>query len=127
MSILERLKSGSGGLVKGSLSLAEQLELGALGFVVLHLDRAAVFNKETLLHAFYQAAKFPAYFGFNWDALADLLMDFHWLPKHNGVVLILQNTTLLEPDVLSTLLEITEEVTLKRASKKLVPLFLVMP
>jgi hypothetical protein len=39
------------------------------GYLAVLVDRAPVFNKETLLHALYQSCVFPAYFGFNWDAL----------------------------------------------------------
>jgi len=43
------------------------------GYTAIIVDQAPVFNKFTLLHALYQNCSLPAYFGFNWDALADVL------------------------------------------------------
>jgi hypothetical protein len=129
MTVLEQLQSSSGGVIRGALSAADKLELEAFGYSVLLIDRAPVFNKETLLHGIYQAAMLPAYFGFNWDALEDSLSDFSWLPSSQGIVLVLQNAALLETRdhlCLVTLLEIISEVAVLRSSQKLVPLFLLV-
>lgn len=75
------------------------------------IDRAPIFNKETLLHALYQSCMFPAYFGFNWDALEDSLSDFAWL-ESTAYILVFQNFTLLKdraPEVAETFLEVVEE------------------
>ena len=39
------------------------------------VDRLPVCNKESLLRALDQACQFPDYFGFNWDALSDVLVE----------------------------------------------------
>lgn len=81
------------------------------GWFATRVDRAPVFNKVTLLHAIYQACRFPAYFGFNWDALRDCLTDFSWQPAH-GYVLLFQNLELLQtraPDEHGVLLDVLGE------------------
>lgn len=44
------------------------------------LDGDAITDKSSLLRACADALAFPAYFGHNWDALADCLTDLSWLP-----------------------------------------------
>ncbi len=51
------------------------------------IDRAPVFNKETLLHALYQSLRFPGYFGFTWDALEDMLVSLKGEPGHGFALL----------------------------------------
>ena len=43
-------------------------------------------NKIELLNELYHKLQFPEYFGFNWDALWDLLCDFSWIKqkRHNN-------------------------------------------
>ncbi len=96
----EKLNTKAGGTLElSNVPLpAELAELEAQGFFVATLDRAPVFNKDTLMHAAYQACIFPAYFGFNWDALADCFSDFSWLENNKGVVLVYQNPNLLREE-----------------------------
>jgi hypothetical protein len=47
----------------------------------------AIATKQALLEALANVLIFPAYFGFNWDALFDCLRDFNWI-KNRVVVLI---------------------------------------
>ena len=54
------------------------------------IDSAPVFDKLSLMHALYQTCAMPAHFGFNWDALADSLSDWSWLPA-TGHVLALRD------------------------------------
>jgi RNAse (barnase) inhibitor barstar len=111
------------------------------GCRVVILDRAPIFDKETLLHAIYQGCGFPAYFGFNWDALTDALVEHveeapgGWSscqPSHPGawrpspaleasarrsrlpLILIFQDFDLLRdrnPDVAQTFIDIIDEVS----------------
>ena len=43
-------------------------------------------NKRNLLEELSNKLEFPKYFGFNWDALYDLLCDFYWIEEKNIVV-----------------------------------------
>lgn len=61
-----------------------------LGFRVVDIDLAGCADKPALLRRFAEAFAFPAYFGHNWDALADCLGDLEWLPAE-GYVLTLGN------------------------------------
>ncbi len=65
------------------------------GFHAVRVDRAPVFDRETLLHALYQALELPAWFGFNLDALADALAALE--PRQGRRwVLVFQDFSILE-------------------------------
>lgn len=84
------------------------------------VDRAPVFDKQTLLHALYQGCGFPAYFGFNWDALADALMGTLADPSDGNrgaarpaLILMFQDFDLLQtrdPEVAQTFLDIVSDI-----------------
>jgi RNAse (barnase) inhibitor barstar len=83
------------------------------GCRVVILDRAPIFDKETLLHALYQGCGFPAYFGFNWDALTDALVE-QVEEESLPLILIFQDFDLLRdrnPDVAQTFIDIIDEVS----------------
>ena len=44
------------------------------------IDGSRVRNKAQFLEECERSYRFPAYFGHNWDALADCLADLQWLP-----------------------------------------------
>lgn len=99
-------------------------ELEAEGFFVALVDRAPVFNKETLLHALYQSCQFPAYFGFNWDALEDCLKDFSWIIAE-AYILIFQDYQCLKErsqETAEVFESIISEVASLRAEKQRKPL-----
>lgn len=58
------------------------------------LDLKGVTGKTDFLQRAAKAMDFPAYFGMNWDAFNDSLMDLSWKPAA-GYVLILTNVHLL--------------------------------
>ncbi|MBB3058264.1 barstar family protein [Mucilaginibacter gotjawali] len=74
----------------------------SLAFVA-HLS--GVTNKETLLSTLCKELKFPNYFGFNWDALYDLLRDFDWI-KERRIVLVHDTLPILDYENLYTYVEI---------------------
>ena len=63
---------------------------GASGCVVLRVDLARARNKDEMLAALGQGLRFPEWFGHNWDALTDCLLDMGWLPA-TGYVIILDH------------------------------------
>jgi RNAse (barnase) inhibitor barstar len=85
--------------------------LNASGFHAVRVDRAPVFDKDTLMHALYQALELPAWFGFNLDALADALNALE--PKQGQRwVLVFQDFTVLEdadPELAETFCELIDE------------------
>ena len=91
-------------------------KLQSEGVEGIWVDRAPVFDKATLLHALYQALQLPAWFGFNWDALADTLSaDDDLTPR----ALVFHDFALLEdrdPDTARIFLEIVEDVALSRGN-----------
>ncbi len=88
--------------------------LNAAGYEAVRVDRAPVFDKDTLMHALYQALELPAWFGFNLDALADALNALG--PKQGKRwVLVFQDFTVLEdadPDLAETFCELVDEACL---------------
>lgn len=85
--------------------------LEASGFEAVRVDRAPVFDKNTLMHALYQALELPAWFGFNLDALADALGS---LQRKRGRrrVLVFQDFGILEdadPELAEVFCEIVDE------------------
>ncbi len=121
------------------------------GYTAIIVDQAPVFNKFTLLHALYQSCSLPAYFGFNWDALNDVLVtlddgvedaesidapppsgseDEEEEPETSeGVMLIFNDFGILEEraeDVAATFLDIVEEAAQKRTGSETTPLKVIV-
>ena len=69
---------------------------------------AGLTTAEALLHAVYEQAHLPGYFGFNWDALSDCLRDLHWVGAHD-VVLLHADLPKLPPAELRTYLDVLAE------------------
>ena len=44
---------------------------------------ASIRSKQKLLRVLAEQLQFPAYFGYNWDALEECLRDLSWLPAGN--------------------------------------------
>lgn len=62
-------------------------------FAMFEADLKGVKGKQNLLNALARAARFPAEFGANWDALADDLCDLSWCGNVSGYVLLLRNVS----------------------------------
>lgn len=80
----------------------------AAGLHCVRIDLGACRDKVALLERLADALRFPAWFGHNWDALADCLGDLSWLP-HGGHLLVLEDCRRFAraaPDDYETLLEI---------------------
>jgi Barstar (barnase inhibitor) len=100
------------------------------GWYVSTLDRAPIYDKTTLLHALYQSGEYPAGFGFNWDALLDVLRDLEWLAAARGVAFVWRHPDVLEeraPDVLATFREVVEDAAAFRAEQGYPPLRVLVP
>jgi hypothetical protein len=59
----------------------------AAGWRCFYLDGRQISDKPTFLHALAAAAEFPAYFGHNWDALEESLLDLSWAPAAGYLLL----------------------------------------
>lgn len=62
----------------------------AAGCLVLRVDLAKAGTKDEMLTDVGIALRFPEWFGHNWDALTDCLLDMGWLPA-TGYVIILDH------------------------------------
>jgi RNAse (barnase) inhibitor barstar len=65
---------------------------------VARIDGAAARDADDLFGQFSDALRFPAYFGWNWDALSDCLRDLNWLPADRYLVVIEEPAKLLSGD-----------------------------
>lgn len=82
-----------------------------LRFALAPIDFAGCNGKAEVLDRFAAALRFPAWFGGNWDALADCLGDLSWWPA-DGYLLLLDHVgawRAAEPDEFATLLEVLNE------------------
>jgi len=77
-------------------------------FHAIIIDRAPVFNKETLMHALYQSLRLPGYFGFNWDSLKDILTELDG-DRGRGFVFAFTDLSLLSDEVRNEFLEVVAE------------------
>jgi hypothetical protein len=93
---------------------AEAEEIAWRGVFV---DCAHVHDKPQFLEECERSYRFPAYFGHNWDALADCLADLQWLPppapgSNGGILTVVENSTVFafaDLDTYSIALEVWEE------------------
>lgn len=78
---------------------------------VLRVDLKGVRSKKALLEALAAGLKLPRYFGHNWDALADCLMDATWAKSASISILLLDSKSGDKRfgDDWNTLLEILDE------------------
>jgi RNAse (barnase) inhibitor barstar len=78
------------------------------GFHYVEIDLSEVYDKAGLLAAFAEALSFPDWFGGNWDALEDCLMDLSWLDAPGHVIVLKDCDALMEenPDDFTTALEV---------------------
>lgn len=65
-------------------------------------------SKEELLKELQTHLLFPDYFGYNWDALLDMLCDFNWIAQRE-VVIVHDQLPKLDPYELRTYIEIIME------------------
>jgi hypothetical protein len=83
----------------------------ALGLDCTRVDLSGCTEKRDLLARLAKALGFPAWFGHNWDALADCMTDLGWRPAE-GYVLILEHGAELresQPEVFDTTLAILDD------------------
>ena len=91
----------------GALADAAQ----ALDFRVARIDLKGCSDKDSVLRAFARAMQFPAWFGGNFDALADSLGDLSWLSA-DGYLLLLEHSDAwrqTDDDNFAVLLDILNE------------------
>lgn len=128
--MIEQLSQTNDVVLESAQNIKDVLsELRSAGYFAVLVDRAPVFNKETLIHALYQSCVFPAHFGFNWDALGDTLLDFSWIDQEaKGYALVFRNFSVLEQrnaKVAEIFLEIVGDVAKVRREKNRPSLFVV--
>jgi RNAse (barnase) inhibitor barstar len=100
----------------GMLQPGEAAELCAAaqesGWLCLRADLSGCTDKQDLLGRLARDFGFPEWFGRNWDALSDCLLDLQWQPAARGYLLILEHAAQLgasEPATLAVAVEILRD------------------
>ena len=62
-------------------------EVGDEAAIVVRIP-AGIRSKQKLLSVLADKLQFPGYFGWNWDALEELLQDLSWLPAGRPVLMV---------------------------------------
>ena len=96
---------------------AIRAEAAEIGWRCVVVDCAHVRTKAQFLEECERSYRFPAYFGHNWDALADCLADLQWLPapeagSGGGILTVVENSNTFafgDLDAYSIALEVWEE------------------
>lgn len=90
----------------------------AQGWTTCHLHGAQIVDKTSFLKQMATACGFPAYFGHNWDAFEEMLVDPSWRPAP-GLLLLYDHPLPLarrDPATWRTLYAILREVTATQAA-----------
>ncbi len=92
----------AGHIEPGVYRLTQPLAIGEIaaragrhGWRFVHLDGRKIRSKVAFLNACAEALAFPAYFGRNWDALADCLRDLSWAPTTAGYLVVYEDAGVL--------------------------------
>jgi len=99
-----------------------------VGWVAPIIDGYAVADRDAFLRACAAALRLPDWFGFNWDALHDCLIDLSWLDGAGQLVLWEGAATLLDAEPVSwrTACEVFTSAASVRWALALSPLFLAV-
>lgn len=62
-------------------------------------------SKNEILDEISKKLKFPAYFGYNWDALSDCLRDLSWISEY-GVVIIHEDLKSIDDETMYNYIQI---------------------
>jgi len=90
-------------------------------FVIRDVLGDRCFTKQSLLREFARVLEFPPYFGYNWDALEECLLDLaDWMPAEGYILLFLDTGKMLtdSEDDFKTLISILESVAGEWASRQ---------
>ncbi len=88
------------------------------------LDGRALDDKDVLLEALGWALELPDYYGANWDALEECLMDMSW--QSGPVLLQIEHADRLPQDLMLTLMDIfSDAADFWRGENRVCSLFLV--
>ncbi|MDH6539111.1 barstar family protein [Streptomyces sp. SPB4] len=101
------------------------------GWAVVRLDLDGVRSKAALMRRCAAALDAPDWFGGNWDALADVLVDLSWLPPAPGRLLVVSSWrgyAAERPEDWETLREVLEEAVdfWREADEGAVPLTVLL-
>lgn len=96
-------------------------------FFITRIDSEPIRTRVDLFNSVSSACNLPVYFGANWNALKDCLLDFSWMPrKPNGYLLLYRHPELLNWSDLSEFIILCDRVrTIYAQHQK--PFKLLMP
>ncbi len=91
-----------------------ELLAASLGWPCYAVNLQGCRDKTTLLERCAEALAFPSWFGHNWDALFDCLIDLPSARRARGCVLVLRHAAEMQaaaPEVMDTALSIVADAT----------------
>jgi RNAse (barnase) inhibitor barstar len=83
----DAIPAPSPALPPGFLAVDSPREFRDPAALVVRIPRG-IRSKEKLFAIFAERLHFPRYFGWNWDALEELLRDLSWLPADKPIVIV---------------------------------------
>lgn len=89
------------------------------GLTIRAVDAERMRSTRALFREFAAGLQFPDYFGRNWDALEECLVDLSWLPPGPYAIVIVQATELLtdaQPEEFTVFLRLIENVAAEWAT-----------
>ena len=100
----------------------------ALDFAAIAIDFDGCGGKDDAIARIAAALRFPAWFGGNWDALADSLADLSWWPAPGYLLLLARTDAWREADpfAFETLWAILEDAAARWARER-VPFWALLP
>ena len=105
----------SGGVIE---SLAQHRLLDS-GIYIGIVDIKATEDAMQLFDSIARSCGFPGYFGRNWDALKDCLLDFSWVsPKPHGIVLLFRHPEMMNWTDIAKFIIVCESVRMVYAKSK---------
>lgn len=106
---LARFLGGTTG--RCTLPRADEAAAERAGWQAVTLSTPAGTDKPALMDGFARALALPAWFGRNWDALADSLRDVHPPAGRAGVLLVWRGSDSLDEGLRATALDVLDERT----------------
>ncbi len=94
--------------------------IGGSPLTLERIDCSGAIGRRAIIRRFAAALDFPAWFGGNWDSLADCLDDLSWRPAPQGRVLVvdgLEGCRLAQPQVVDLLVELLDDVAQRHAAR----------
>lgn len=114
--IITELSLESGDMIPESskvMEFEESISLAVEDGARIIFIKEYIADKEDLFIKLAESLEFPDYFGYNWDAVLDLLSDFSWFDENEIIIVFL---LIISPDLGDILKDISTSASSRMAS-----------